>query len=208
MKNALRAIALCLLLFAPAEADAVHAISMSYTRLSRIEDRANLLHEKVRAELLDIADDTEYATGVQMMVVTAPGLPKKWKADYYAQYVAQQFGVTSAKPAVVMLLTKKEGAIGFTMSPGLSVMLNKKVLADILKYEILPELKNKDYQQALRKGTAALSEALQGSYKTPAEKRKQYLPFAILLPLVILMQVLFGDGNGARIFGGGAWRRW
>jgi uncharacterized protein len=208
VKNALRAIALCLLLLAPGAAEAVHAVSMSYTRLSRIEDRANLLHEKVRAELLDIADDTEFATGVQMMVVTAPGLPKKWKADYYAQYVAQQFGVTAAKPAVVMLLTKKEGAIGFTMSPGLSVMLNKKILAEILKYEILPELKNKDYQQALRKGTAALSEALQGSYKTPAEKRKQYLPFAILLPLVILMQVLFGDGNGARIFGGGAWRRW
>ena len=194
--------------FLAQHAFAMHAFTQDYVRLSQVVDNAQLMNEKVRKEMLELADDTEYATGVKMIIVTVAALPPNWKPELYAQYAAKQFGIADTKPGVLLLVSKAEAKVGFSMAAGMQGMLTKKILANIMKHEITPELETKDFQQAIRKGTNALSAALQGGYKTPAEKRKQYLPFAILLPVVILMQVLFGNGSGARLFGGGAWRRW
>lgn len=187
---------------------AIHAFSQDYAREGLIRDEAQMLHEKVLKKLNEVGDDTEYATGVKMIIVTAPGLPNGWKPEYYARYLGQQMGIGQGKPGVLMLVTRAEGKVGFTMTSGLNLYLNSKVLGNIVTHELTPDIKKKDFQQALVKGVAGLSDAIQGKYKTPAERRKQWLPFAILLPVIILLQVLFGDGAAARIFGGGAWRRW
>lgn len=194
--------------FAVREASALHAFSPDYQMQSSILDEAKLLHPKLAKDLLELLDDTEYATGVQTVVVTAPGLPQGWKVDYYAKYMATQMGVSTVKPGIIMLVTKNEGQVGFSMAPGLGRIVTPKILQQIVKFDMMPQIKDKDMQQAVRAGTQALAHAVQGKYKTPTEKRAQWLPFAILLPLVVLMQVLFGDGNAARFFGGGAWKRW
>jgi len=187
---------------------AMHAFSQDYVRESQIVDEAKVLHQKVAKKLLEIADDTEYAIGVKMIVVTAPGLPNGWKPEYYARYLGKQLGIGVGKPGVLMLITKAEAQTGFTMTAGLERYLTPKLLGSIVANEMQSDLDLKDFQQAVRNGTEGLSEAIQGKYMTPAQKRKQYMPFAILLPVIILMQVLFGDGAAARFFGGGAWRRW
>lgn len=189
-------------------AQAIHPHSLDYVRESQVADHAKVLHEKVFKKLLELADDTEYAIGVKMIVVTVPGLPKGWNADYYARYMGQQMGIGTGKHGVLMLFSKAEGKTGFTMTAGLERYLTPKLLGNIVKHEMQPDIDQKDYQQAVRNGAEGLSLAIQGKYLTPAEKRKQYMPFAILLPVVILLQVLFGNGAAARFFGGGAWRRW
>lgn len=194
--------------FFSAGAYAMHAFSQSYVRASQVVDNAQLMNKKVANEMLEIADDTEFSTGVQMILVTVPVLPQGWKPELYAQYAGKELGVAVSKPGVLMLVSKAEEKVGFTMSPGLERVVNARILTAIMANEITPNMAKHDMQQAIRRGFVGLSEAVQGGYKTPAEKRKQWLPFAILLPLIILAQVLFGDGAAARFFGGGAWRRW
>lgn len=208
MRRSLYIIVFIFALLAARGAQALHAFSPEYKRQSLIMDEAKLLHPKLAKDLLELLDDSEYATGIQTVVVTAPGLPTGWTIDYYAQYLATKMGVSTVKPGILMLVTQLEGQVGFSMAPGLGRVVTPKILKQILKYNIAPQVKSKDMQQAVREGTQALAMAVQGRYKTPDEKRAQWLPFAILLPLVVLMQVLFGDGNAARFFGGGAWRRW
>lgn len=186
---------------------AMHGFSQDYVRESQIVDEAKMSHEKLLKKLVEIADDVEYGIGVKMIVVTAPGLPNGWKPEYYARYLGKQLGIGVGKPGVLMLVTKAEGKTGFTMTAGLERYLTPKLLGSMVANEMQPDLDKKDFQQALRKGVDGLADAMLGKYMTPAQKRKQYMPFAILLPVIILLQVLFGDGAAARFFGG-AWRRW
>lgn len=188
-------------------AQAMHAFSPYYKSISQVIDQGNILTDRVRAELLELADDTEFATGRQVVIVVLPTVGKL-KADAYAQSYAGQLGVAVNKPGVLLLVSKKEGAVAFSIAPGVENYLTMPVLKDILKSHMHPNLKTGDVGQALRNGMRGISDALKGEYLTAAEKRARYLPFMILFPVMILLQVLFGDGNAQRIFGGGAFKRW
>lgn len=203
---------LCLLLaffclLQPQRAGAIHAFSPYYKSISQVIDTGNLLNARVRAELLELADDTEFATGRQVVIVVLPTLGK-WEAKMYAQYTAQQLGVATTKPGVLVLVSKQERAVAFSLAPGVEQYLTPAIIKDILKSHMRPSLKTGDVAQALRNGMRGVSDALKGEYLTAGEKRSRYLPFLILFPVMILLQVLFGDGNAQRIFGGGAFKRW
>jgi uncharacterized membrane protein YgcG len=197
---------LTLCLLSPA-ADAMHAFSPYYTSISQVIDSGNLLNERVKKELLELADDTEFATGRQVVIVVLPTVGKL-KADAYAQSYANQLGVAVNKPGVLVLVSKAEGAAAFSIAPGVENYLTTPILKDILKSHMRPSLKTGDVGQALRNGMRGISDALKGEYLTASEKRARYLPFMILFPVMILLQVLFGDGNAQRFFGGGAFKRW
>lgn len=188
-------------------AQAMHAFSPYYKSISQVIDSSNLLNDRVKKELLELADDTEFATGRQVVIVVLPALGK-WKADFYAQYTAQQMGVATTKPGVLVLVSKQEGAVAFSLAPGVEHYLTPVIIKDILKSHMRPNLKTGDVGQALRNGMRGVSDALKGEYLTATEKRNRYLPFLILFPVMILLKVLFGDGNADRIFGGGAFKRW
>lgn len=199
-------LALMLGLFA-LPAQAMHAFSPYYKSISQVIDDGRILNDRVRAELLELADDTEFATGRQVVIVVMPTVGKL-KADVYAQSYAHQLGVAVNKPGVLVLVSKKEGAVAFSIAPGVENYLTMPILKDILKSHMRPSLKTGDVAQALRNGMRGVSDALKGEYLTAAEKRARYLPFMILFPVMILLQVLFGDGNAQRFFGGGAFKRW
>lgn len=188
-------------------AEAMHAFSPYYKSISQVIDNGNLLTERVRAELLELADDTEFATGRQVVIVVMPTLGK-WEAKMYAQYTAQQLGVATTKPGVLVLVSKQEGAVAFSLAPGVEQYMTPAIIKDILKSHMRPNLKTGDVAQALRNGMRGVSDALKGEYLTATEKRNRYLPFLILFPIMILLKVFFGDGNADRIFGGGAFKRW
>ncbi|MDI1227212.1 MAG: TPM domain-containing protein [bacterium] len=195
---------LCLLTH---RAEAMHAFSPYYKSISQVIDNGNLLTDRVRAELLELADDTEFATGRQVVIVVMPTLGK-WEAKMYAQYTAQQLGVATTKPGVLVLVSKQEGAVAFSLAPGVEQYMTPAIIKDILKSHMRPNLKTGDVAQALRNGMRGVSDALKGEYLTATEKRNRYLPFLILFPIMILLKVFFGDGNADRIFGGGAFKRW
>ncbi len=185
----------------------MHAFSPYYKSISQVIDNGNLLTDRVRAELLELADDTEFATGRQVVIVVMPTLGK-WEAKMYAQYTAQQLGVATTKPGVLVLVSKQEGAVAFSLAPGVEQYMTPAIIKDILKSHMRPNLKTGDVAQALRNGMRGVSDALKGEYLTATEKRNRYLPFLILFPIMILLKVFFGDGNADRIFGGGAFKRW
>ena len=54
----------------------MHAFSPYYTSISQVIDSGNLLNERVRKELLELADDTEFATGRQVVIVVLPTVGK------------------------------------------------------------------------------------------------------------------------------------
>lgn len=188
-------------------AEAMHAFSPYYKSISQVIDQGNILNERVTKELLELVDDTEFATGRQVVIVVLPALGKL-TADAYAQSYAHQLGVASTKPGVLVLVTKREGAVAFSIAPGVENYLTTPILKDILKSHMRPSLKTGDVGQALRNGMRGVSDALKGEYLTATEKRNRYLPFVILFPVMILLKVFFGDGNADRIFGGGAFKRW
>jgi len=197
--------AFCFFAAAPV-AQALHPYSAYYKGISQVIDYAHVLTPAVQKDLTELADDTEYFTGRQMVVVIVPSL-KGWKPEYYAQFVAQSMGVGVGKPGVLLLIAKQEIEARISIGPGLERVLTPDILNSIINDEINAELYRGDFQQAVRKGTIAISDAMQGKYVPGGKKWKQYLPFIILCPLVILLQIIFGDGRGARIFGG-AWGRW
>lgn len=193
--------------FLPDAQAAAPPYPFDYKRLSQIADHAGVLNKKVAGELIGVAGDAEYYTGRQMIIVTVPTF-RGWPPERVAEYYGRKMGLGQEKSGVLLVVGQKERAAQVGIGPGLERLITPRVVKAILDNEVTPELLKGDYQQAVRKGTRALADALEGSYKTPAEKRKQYLPFAILLPVLILMKVLFGRGQGRSFFGGGAWRRW
>lgn len=200
------ALALCLFALVP-DAFALHPFSPTYKRISQVQDHAKLLNTKVRNEILSTADDAEYFTGRQMIILTVPTF-KGWPPQRVAEYYGKKLRLGVEKSGVLLVVAKKEKQAYIGIGPGLERLINGKVIHNILTYEIIPELNKDDFQQAVRKGVDALADALDGDYKTPAEKRKQYLPFVIPIPVLILMKLIFGKGQGRNFFGGGSWKRW
>lgn len=198
--------ALCLFAAVP-DAFALHPFSPTYKRTSQIVDQKGLLKDKVKSSLLATADDAEYYTDRQMIIMVIPSFGR-WQPHIYAMSAAKRLGMGVEKSGAILVVSRDDRNAYIGVSPGLERIVNGRVIQNILKHEIFPELEKGDFQQAVLNGAGALAEAFDGNYKTPAEKRKQYLPFAILIPVLILMKVIFGKGQGRNFFGGGAWKRW
>lgn len=201
-------VALALFLFALVpDAFAMHPFSPTYKRTSQIIDRQGLLKEKVKSDLLTTADDAEYYTDRQMIIMVIPSFGK-WQPHMFALSAAKRLGMGLQKSGAILIVSRDDRKAYINVSSGLERIVNGRVIQNIIANEIMPQLNKGDFQQAVLKGADALADAFDGSYKTPAEKRKQYLPFAIVIPVLILMKVIFGKGQGRNFFGGGSWKRW
>lgn len=190
-------------------AAAFHPFQPGFENVTQVLDYAGALHRQELDQLKTMAEDTQFTTGLPLMLLTVPEL-KGWKPELYAEMVAKEMGVMDpAHPGALLFVSAKERTGDIALGPGLQRWVRPELVETILTEEVFPSLEKGDVQTALVNGGWALSDAMQGKYKTKAQKYREYLPLLIMLPVTLLFYLVFGDGRAARLnIFGGAWGRW
>jgi len=195
------------LLAGPAEA--FHPFQPDFQNVTQVLDYAGALHKQELDDLKTMAEDTQFSTGIPLMLLTVPEL-KGWKPELYAAMVAKEMGVMDpARPGALFFVSAKERTGDIALGPGVQRWVRPEIVETIMTEEVFPSLLKGDVQAALVNGGWALSDALQGKYKTKAQKLREFLPLLIMLPVTLLFYFVFGDGKASRLnIFGGAWGRW
>jgi len=196
--------------FAAIDARAFHPFQQNFTNTTQVLDYAGALHQRTIDDLKVMTEDTEYFTARPLNLLTVPEL-KGWKPEMYAAVALRDMGLTDpARPGVLLFVSKKEMTGDIALGPGLDRWITPKTVRTIMQEEVFPNLAKGDIEAALKDGGWALSDAIQGKYKTKAQKLREFMPLLIIFPVLLLFYLFFGEGKAARLTDllGGAWGRW
>src|SRR5258707_9889489 len=185
-------------------------------------DYAGRVQPATAASLESELANFERETSNQIVVVIFPDWPADLVFDDYAQslYRAAKIGQQGKDNGVLVLLTK-EGKIRIHTGRGLEGALPDALCIRIIRDEFAPQFRQKNYDEMMKQGLAAIMAAAKGEYKgsgkTVAEQKAQtkdadtWIPvvFFIILFLFIMFRVIrrrgafFGGGPGGGFFMGG-----
>src|SRR5260221_13598440 len=185
-------------------------------------DYAQMVQPATAASLESELANFERETSNQILVVIFPDWPADLVFDDYAQslYRAAKIGQQGKDNGVLVLLTK-EGKIRIHTGRGLEGALPDALCIRIIRDEFAPQFRQKNYDEMMKQGLAAIMAAAKGEYKgsgkTVAEQKAQtrdadtWIPvvFFIILFLFIMFRVMrrrggsFGGGPGGGLFIGG-----
>jgi uncharacterized protein len=185
-------------------------------------DYAQMVQPATAASLESQLANFERETSNQIVVVIFPDWPADLVFDDYAQslYRAAKIGQQGKDNGVLLLLTK-EGKIRIHTGRGLEGALPDALCIRIIRDEFAPQFRQKNYDEMMKQGLAAIMAAAKGEYKgngkTVAEQKAQtrdadtWIPvvFFIILFLFIMFRVIrrrggsFGGGPGGGFFIGG-----
>jgi uncharacterized protein len=185
-------------------------------------DYAQMVQPATAASLESELANFERETSNQILVVIFPDWPADLVFDDYAQslYRAAKIGQQGKDNGVLVLLTK-EGKIRIHTGRGLEGALPDALCIRIIRDEFAPQFRQKNYDEMMKQGLAAIMAAAKGEYKgsgkTVAEQKAQtrdadsWIPvvFFIILFLFIMFRVMrrrggfFGGGPGGGFFIGG-----
>ena len=174
-----------------------------------VYDYANLLSASQKSTLEQKLISYSDSTSTQIVIATIETiegedigiLTPKW---------AHQWGIGQAKEdnGVFILLANKERKIWISPGYGVEHKLTAGITGTIVRTVIIPEFKQGDFYAGLDKGTYAVFEVLNGTYKNdkPAKSEGGGIPtFLIILIIFIFLLIIFskknkGGGNGGRGF--------
>ncbi len=185
-------------------------------------DYAQMVQPSTAASLESELANFERQTSNQIVVVIFPDWPADLVFDDYAQslYRAAKIGQQGKDNGVLVLLTK-QGKIRIHTGRGLEGALPDALCIRIIRDEFAPQFRQKNYDEMMKQGLAAIMAAAKGEYKgsgkTVAEQKAQtrdagtWIPavFFIILFLFIMFRVIrrrggsFGGGPGGGFFIGG-----
>ena len=185
-------------------------------------DYAQMVQPATAASLESELANFERQTSNQIVVVIFPDWPADLVFDDYAQslYRAAKIGQQGKDNGVLVLLTK-EGKIRIHTGRGLEGALPDALCIRIIRDEFAPQFRQKNYDEMMKQGLAAIMAAAKGEYKgsgkTVAEQKAHtkdadtWIPvvFFIILFLFIMFRVMrrrggfFGGGPGGGFFIGG-----
>ena len=185
-------------------------------------DYAQMVQPATAASLESELANFERETSNQIVVVIFPDWPADLVFDDYAQelFRAAKIGQQGRDNGVLVLLTK-EGKIRIHTGRGLEGALPDALCIRIIRDEFAPQFRQKNYDEMMEQGLAAIMAAAKGEYKgsgkTVAEQKAQpkdtdsWIPvvFFIILFLFIMFRVMrsrggfFGGGPGGGFFIGG-----
>src|SRR5260221_208228 len=182
-------------------------------------DYAQMVRPATAASLESELANFERETSNQILVVIFPDWPADLVFDDYAQslYRAAKIGQQGKDNGVLVLLTK-EGKIRIHTGRGLEGALPDALCIRIIRDEFAPQFRQKNYDEMMKQGLAAIMAAAKGEYKGSgkivAEQQAQtkdadtWIPgvFFIILFLFIMFRVIrrrgafFGGGPGGGFF--------
>ena len=131
-----------------------------------VYDEADILsaseEQQLERKLINYAD----TTSTQIVVVTIKSLEGEYEGIYATNW-AHAWGIGQEKEDNGLLILVSEGdrKIWITTGYGLEEYLTDATTKDIIENIILPEFRNNSYYGGLDKGTSAIFQVLDGSFK-------------------------------------------
>ena len=173
-----------------------------------VYDYANLLSGSQKTALENKLIKYSDSTSTQIVIATVETingedigiLTPKWGHEW-------GIGQTKEDNGVFILLANKERKIWISPGYGVEHLLTAGIGGEITRNVIIPEFKKGDFYSGLDKGSDAIFEVLNGSYKNTKKQNSESggIPtFAIILIIFIILLIIFskknkgGGGNGKR----------
>lgn len=192
---------------------------MSPARL--VNDFAGLFSGAQKKALEDSLVAFDNATSTQIVVVTVNDLQGYDPSDY-ATRLLEQWGVgQKGKDNGVVLLLKPRnqnggGEVFIATGYGVEGALPDITAGQIIDYEMMPDLRNGDYYNAVAKGTAAIRDAVRGEYTADPRRAQESINWTEMIFSILVLVGVFmlynrsrkkGDDDPGNSGGGSGGRR-
>lgn len=176
-----------------------------------VYDYANLLSASQKSTLENKLISYSDSTSTQIVVVTVETI-KGEDIGILTPKWAHQWGIGQAKEdnGVFILLANKERKIWISPGYGVEHKLTAGITGTIVRNVIIPEFKNGDYYAGLDKGTYAVFEVLNGTYKNSKPAKSEsgggFSSFVIIFIVFIFILIIISKKNNRGGNGGGGFR--
>ncbi|WP_247649202.1 YgcG family protein [Lutibacter sp. B1] len=175
-----------------------------------VYDYAKILSSSEEAALKQKLLKYSDSTSTQIVVAIVETINGEYIGTLTPKW-AHDWGIGQAKEdnGVFILLANKEREIWISPGYGVEHKLTAGIVGTITRNVIIPEFRNGDYYAGLDKGTDAIFEVLNGTYKNnqPAQSQNdsEGIPvFVIIFIIFIILMIVFskkdkgGGGNNRR----------
>ncbi|MCY1439417.1 hypothetical protein D3C76_138250 [compost metagenome] len=206
MGNLKRGLALLLLLAATLALAALEFAPLT----GRVVDNANLLDGQSKAQLTQMLQAHEQATGEQIVVVTLPSLQGANIEDYGYQ-LGRHWGIgqKGKDNGALLIVARDERKLRIEVGYGLEDRLTDAQSSVIINQLITPAFKRGDFSQGISVGVAAMIQVLGGNPLAEPEQvagGDDGMPPNWVVTLIILLFVIFYVLQALGITGGGGGR--
>ncbi|NLA59360.1 MAG: TPM domain-containing protein [Firmicutes bacterium] len=153
-----------------------------------VNDFAQLIDQRTRMELNDIAERLRDKQGIEIAVVTVattqPETPKQ-----YATKLFNEWGIGGPEDSgLLILLALEDREIQVEVGYGLEGVLPDGNVGAILDDAVIPYFVEGDYSKGLLEGTKAFAQALSGeSYSRKASRNPDLIGFIIFIFIAALV---------------------
>lgn len=157
-----------------------------------VTDAANVLSAETKSSLEVELAALDASTTEQIAVVTVPSMDGDY-IEHYAAQLFQKWGIGQAKQdnGVLLVLAIEERKLRIEVGYGLEGALPDSVANAIIQNDMVPHLKQGDYDGAVTAGVASIVAAVQGEYTAPTVAAASRVdPFAMIFFGLIALQWL------------------
>ncbi|MCL7943806.1 TPM domain-containing protein [Marinobacter sp. ATCH36] len=171
----------------------------------RVVDRAEMLPEKVEANLARMLEAHEQATTEQVVVVTLPDL-QGYAIEDYGYQLGRHWGIgqEGEDNGALLIVAEDERRIRIEVGYGLEGRLTDATSATIINQIVTPAFREGDFASGIANGAAAMVQVLGGeplavpeSRRSGAEGDKPHPALGILFFIIVLV-VFFSSGRRGR----------
>lgn len=170
------------------------------TLQTSVYDYANVLSKSEAATLESKLIQYSDSTSTQIVIITIASL-KGEGINMLAAKWGQEWGVGQAKEdnGIIVLLAKNDRKIAIQTGYGIEHILTDALSKRVIQKIILPEFKRGDYYAGLDKGTFAIFEVLNGTYKgnrSSEGKPGETIPRGVIVFVIfIILMIIFSKKN-------------
>lgn len=131
--------------------------------LGYVSDHAGILDPDWKERIRSVCQDLERKTGVEMVVVTVPGLRSFRSANEYASAMYQRWGVGSAQKehGLLILASIEDRQAAVTVGKGLVGTITQPIIEDVGRQYLDSAFRNGRFGEGLYRTTVALASHLQ-----------------------------------------------
>ena len=132
----------------------------------RVVDSAGLLSASTEQQLTQQLEQHEQATSNQVVIVTLPSL-QGYSIDDYGNQLGRHWGIGQADHdnGVLLIVAANDRKVRIEVGYGLEGTLTDARSHHIIQQVILPQFRNKHYEEGIVRGTEAILGTLQGTYE-------------------------------------------
>ncbi len=158
----------------------------------RVNDYAGILSSQTRSELNSMLKSFEDSTSNQVVVLTINSLDGQ-DLEEYSVKVAQtwKLGQKGKDNGVLLLVVRDDRKIRIEVGYGLEGTLTDALCSMIIQREILPEFRNKDYDDGVKAGVTSILGAINGTF-TAEQSSSESMGFPEILIFLGIFTVVVG----------------